>query len=441
MKYLAIFVLFFYFAFGITIHRDTLSNGLVILTCEAHKIPLVEIKVAIRAGSVFDPKGKDGLANLLNQLLLRGTERYPDDMIVEMVESVGGVISPFTDEDYAGLRLRVLSKDLPMAVELIADCLKNPLLDTLELKKIKRQTISGLRADMDDPSYLGMVNFRKTLFKKHPLNHLSEGFDTTISYITTDDVVQFYKDYYLPNNTFLVFVGDFIRDSLLKIVEREFSGWERRDFIHPNFPPGELPGHPIGLIIKREISQTYIFLGFIGPDYSAKDYLGARIMNYILGGSGLTSRIATEIREKRGLAYAVYSYFQRFHYGGYFLCEVQTRKESAGEVLKTIIGELKKMKEGDIKEKELDGSKRYYTGHFPLTFDTYREMCDLITEIEITGLPLDYPEIFERMVLNISLNDVNLCASKYLHPDNFSLVIVGNIEKEELGLEGIEWQE
>ncbi len=420
-------------ASAITINRDTLDNGLVVLSVEAHKLPLVEMRFLIRAGSVYDPAQRDGLANLLNQLLLRGKDKE-----TEVIESLGGELSPFISEDYAGISARVLSKDLPVLIKVVGEVLKNPNFDTVEFKMIKKMIISKLKADMDDPFSLGEVNFRKSLFAGHPLGHLPEGFDSTVNGIKIDEVKLFFKRYYIPNNAFFVIVGDFYRDSLLKILDAEFGEWKRIEGLNLDIKSPEPIAGRNGHIIKRDISQAYIFLGFLGPDLSAPDWLPARLMNYILGGSGLISRIGNEIREKRGLAYSAYSYFNRFHSGGYFVCAVQTKNESASEVVPIILNELKKMQR-EIRESELAWAKDYYIGHLPLEFDTYREMANFIVEIEKAKLGLDYLERFKDLISSIKLAEVREAAMKYLHPEDFWLVIVGNLNADDLKFADINW--
>ncbi|MEO0215940.1 MAG: pitrilysin family protein [candidate division WOR-3 bacterium] len=422
---------------AITIQRDTLKNGLVVLSVEAHKIPMVEMRILIRAGSVYDPAQQEGLAYILNQLLLRRSERSKEAPL-DMIEYVGGELSPLIGEDYAGFSARILSKDLSLLIKVVGDILTNPVFDTLEFNRLKKETISRLKANMDDPYYLGMVNFRKYLFAGSPLNHLPEGFDSTIKGITLDAVKNFFKKYYIPNNTFFVFVGDFSRDSLLKILGNEFEKWPKGGRPNLNIESPRPPAGKNGYIIKRDISQAYIFLGFLGPNLSAPDWLQIRLMNYILGGSGLISRITNEIREKRGLAYSAYSYFERFHNGGYFVCEVQTKNESANEVVQIIINELKRM-QIEISEDELTSAKKYYTGHLPLEFDTYRKMANFIAEIEKAKLGLDYLERFEGLISHITLAEVKEAAIKYLHPEDFCLVIVGDLKEDDLKFEDINW--
>ena len=437
ISFLVILIFWGNLVFAINIERDTLENGLVMLLSEAHKIPMVELKLIVKAGSVYDPPGKEGIANLCAKMLLRGTESHKGDELIEKIEYLGASINVNTREDYIEISGRALSKDLSILLDIVSECLKTPLFDSTEFKKLQRQTYSEIISQLDDPFYAGEVAFRNLLFKTHPLNHDPIGFDSTIKRININDLKDFYDLYYAPNNSVIIIVGDFNRDSVKIEIGKYFSNWDRKKIPEFSIQLPELKGKK-GMIIKRDISQSYIFFGFFGPDNTASDWLPARVMNYILGGSGLTSRLATEIREKRGFAYSVYSFFDRYNYGGYFIAGVQTKNESANESIDLIIKEVKRMTDG-VSTDELERAKKYYIGNFPLNFDTYREMTNFIAKIELEGLGLDYPDRFEQTIKNVTMNDIKEAARKYLKPDDFCLVIVGDISEDMINIDGIEW--
>jgi zinc protease len=440
MNKIAILLLPVVLASAVQIERDTLDNGLVVLTIEAHKIPVVEIKAYVRGGSVFDPTSKEGLANLVSQMLIRGTERFSYSEIVESIESVGGILAPFASEDYAGLSGKVLSKDLARLIDMMGDCLLYPNFDSLELSRLKRETASMIRARSDDPFEVSERGFRELVFGDHPLGHLPSGFDCTVSIISRVDVEDFYDAYYQPNNTFIICVGDFSRDSLRMLLNGKFGGWTRGEIPDEDFGEPVSSDHPVARIIPMDISQAYILLGNFGPRYSADDWHAARVMNYILGGAGLTSRISYSIREEKGLAYIAYSYFQRFVNGGYFVAEVQTKKDMVNEAVVSLLSEIKRMRDG-VRLDELEWAKKFYTGYLPLAYDTYGEMANIVAQIEIAGHGLDYLDQFENYISALTIEDLNAAARSHLHPDRFYLLIVGDIKPEDVQVEGIEWIE
>jgi len=424
--------------FAVEIERDTLDNGLVVLTVEAHKIPVVEMRAYVRAGSVFDPPGKEGLANLVGQILIRGTEQLTYSEIVQSIESLGGEFSPFISEDYAGLRGKVLSKDTGRLVNILSNCLRFPLFDSLELYRLKRETVSLINAQSDDPFDVSEKGFRHLLYDNHPLGHFPEGYDSAAATISASEIRSFYTTYYHPNNTFLVFVGDFIKDSLLAALEQSFGSWERGEVPGENIVEPQSINHPRARIIPMDISQAYILLGDFGPVYGTDDWNATRVMNYIFGGGGLTSHIAETIREEKGLAYIAYCSFRRFKNGGYWAAEVQTKKEMVEEAVTALVGEIVQMRD-TIAADEIERAKKFYTGYLPLAYDTYSEMAGIVAQIEIENLGLDYLSNFEQYIRALTVPDLLAAARKYLHPDRFYLLIVGNVAPEDISIDSIEW--
>ncbi|MGD9379290.1 MAG: pitrilysin family protein [candidate division WOR-3 bacterium] len=440
MRIIIVLLLPFLLVSTTQIDRDTLSNGLVILTVEAHKIPVVEMRAYVRAGSVFDPAGKEGLASLVSQMLIRGTEYDSYDEIVRSIESVGGVLTPFTSEDYGGVSGKALSKDLPELIHLMGECLTAPLFDSLELSRLKRETVSFIKAQYNDPFEISEKGFRNLIFGDHPLGHFPEGFDSTVMAVSGFDIRSFYDDYYHPNNTFLVCVGDFSKDTLMALLNESLGQWGRG--VLPDLRVAEpiATDRKTAKIIPMDISQAYILLGNLGPKYGTIDWHATRVMNYILGGGGLTSRISSTIREEKGLAYIAYSYFRRFENGGYFTAEVQTKKENVSEAVHSLLDEIQSIQD-EIHVQELESVKKFYTGYLPLAYDTYREMVQIIAQIQMGGYGLDYLARFESEINALEIEDLNVVAQKYLHPDRYYLLIVGDVEPDDVDVEGVEWIE
>jgi zinc protease len=427
-------------ALAVEFRQDTLPNGLLVLSVEAHKIPEILIQAVVRAGSSFDPAGQEGLANLTNQMLIRGTKSHSGDALAEAIEDVGGDISPFCDEDHAGLSGRALAPDLELLVRLMKECLIEPAFDSSALLPLKRQIMSNIRAADDDPFEVGSREFRALVFGANPYNHDPAGFDSTVASITIPALRGFYRDYYGPSQTFLVCVGDFNHDKLLDLLREEFQDWPAVEPRIPAFTKPKPPEQPIGKIVKRDISQAYIILGYSGPNLRAQDWNATRLMNYILGGSGLTSRIMHRIREEQGLAYDARSSFYRYLDAGLFLASVQTKKEMAGQAIRSLIGEIGRIKD-DVTPGEIALAKDYYIGHFPLTYDTYSELADIAVQIQIERLGFDYLDRYEKIVNGLTIDQVRASAQKYLHPEAFYLVIVGDVKPDDIKVEGIRWLE
>ncbi len=436
------FILYLLFSFGLfafPIQRDTLENGLIILSYEDHKLPILEIRVVIKAGSVFDPEGKEGLANLTLKGLFRGTKNYPGLKIYEELERVGARIGEGTGYDYAQISLSLLKKDLNLALDILSDCLFQPLFPEPEIEKLKSEISAGILRDEGEPDYLLSREFYQNLFFNTPYAHPVVGKRESIERIKREEILDFYQRYYIPNNIFLVVVGDFFREELIQQINERFGKIPKGEIKEFSFPKiNQVSGRKIKIIKKPEINQSYIMLGHLGIREGDKDMIPVRVMNFILGGGALTSRLGKEIREKRGLAYDVGSYFDRRFYAGAFVCEMQTEINNTQKAIEIILGEIKKMKEEGAKLEELKRAKKFYTGNFPLTFDSYAEKAGLLTSIQFYQLGDDYLEKFPEKIEGLTLEVINEMAKKYLDPDNLLLVIVGNVEEKDLALEGWE---
>ncbi|UCD19471.1 MAG: insulinase family protein [candidate division WOR-3 bacterium] len=424
---------------GTIVERDTLDNGIVVLTVEAHKIPVIEMRAFVRAGSVYDPAGKEGLANIVGSMLLRGTARRSASEIAESIEAVGGVLSSFCREDHVGLTGKVLSKDLTLLVDLLSDCLCNPVFDSSEFARVKRETVSEIKAMADDPFEVSNREFRRLVFRDHKLAHMPVGSDTTVRILARSDAQEYYASRFTPNNTFLVFVGDFEKDSLLARLNAEFGNWPRKELVFDEPAESVEYEKTVGRIVPMNISQAYILLGHLGPRYGTPDWLATRLMNYVLGASSM-SRIYRMVRSEKGLAYVAYSYFGRYQNGGYFAAEVQTKKDMAAEAVITLLDAMRFVQDS-MGIAEIIRARNFYTGYFPLTHDSYSEMANLVTQIESEGLGLDYIDRFADDVAQVNLEQMTEAARKYLKPDRYCLLIVGDLEPEDIAVEGIEWIE
>lgn len=422
------------------INRDSLANGLVILTTEDHKLPIIEIRALVKAGSVNDPKSKEGLANLVCRLLVRGTKNRTMDKINAEIEFVGGELREFTDKDNSSISIRVLTKDLDLAIDLLADLILNPTFSDSEIVKVKKEVISSIIRSDEEPDEIGQKTFFRLLFSNHPYGHPVLGNPESINSITKNDILDFYQKYYAPNNCFIVAVGDFVQEALLEKITNKLSNWQSKKIPELVISDPTLPPKPkVQIINKREVNQAYIFLGFLGLKENAPDLLATRVMNFILGASALSSRLGMSIREKGGLAYDVGSYFERNLYPGAYIFTTQTKTDNTQIAIDKILFEICKIRDSGITQAELEKAKKFYTGNFPLTFDSFSDKVNLLARIERYQLGLDYLNQFNDRIESLTLEQVNAAAKNHLFPDNYIMVIVGNVTEEDVKLDNVDW--
>lgn len=422
------------------INRDSLDNGLTILATEDHKLPMLEIRAVIKVGSVNDFKGKEGMANFVCQLLARGTKQRSVEKINSEIEFVGGELREFVDKDNSSIDIRILTKDLDLAIDLLADLLQNPTFFDSEIEKAKKEAISSIIRSDEEPDEVGSKAFFQLLFPKHPYGHPVVGYADAVNSITKQDLIDFYQKYYSANNSFIVAVGDFSRAELIEKIKAKFGNWLRKDIPELKITnPVPVPKPEVKIITKPEVNQAYIFIGFLGLAENAPDLLATRAMNFVLGASALSSRLGISVREKGGLAYDVGSYFERDLYPGAYLFVTQTKTDNTQLAINKILAEIRKMKDSGATKEELENAKKFYTGNFPLTFDSLGDKVNLISRIERYQLGVEYLDKFNDRIKNLTLEQVNEAAKNHLFPDNYIMVIVGNVTKDNVKLDNIDW--
>ncbi|MBI5409530.1 MAG: insulinase family protein [Nitrospirae bacterium] len=432
-----LFILMVYFAlctlhpsaYALDVKREVLENGLALLIVERHNLPIVKISVGVKAGGISEPEEQAGLANLAASLLTEGTRNRTARQISDEIDFVGGGIGASSDDDYSTVTLSVLKKDLNPGFELLSDIILNPIFPEEELNK-KRERIKGsLKAREEDPGFVASREFRKAVFGAHPYGRLIQGTPETLDGLKREDLAAFHSAYYVPNNAIMSVVGDITPDEVKALLKQYFSGWKAKDgnVTSPQRPAGVKEKKVI--TIDKDLSQANIILGHIGISRDNPDYYAVSVMNYILGGGGFESRLMQNVREEKGLAYDVHSFFDPNKYGGIFQVGVQTKNESANTALEEILKELNKIRDTMVSDEEMSGAKSFLTGSFPLRLETGARIANFLLAVEYYELGLDYVDNYPSYINSVTKEDVLRVAKKYLEPENFVLVVVADQKK------------
>ena len=409
--------------------RIVLENGMVLLLSERHTIPSVTINMLIKAGQVLEPSDKAGLAHITAGLLTEGTKKRSSSQIAEEIEFVGGGIGASGGDDSASVNLTILKKDLDLGLDILSDILLNPVFSEEEIIRKVRETKASIEKEKENPSAVAGKEFAKTVFGDHPYGRPTEGLPETLDRIVRDDIVKFHAAHYIPNNTIMAVVGDVTEKEIVSKLNRYLKDWKKREVVNPVFPPVKPLSQKIVKPIDKKITQANIVLGHIGIERENPDYYAAYVMNYILGGGGFTSRLMDNIRDNKGLAYDVHSYFAPMKHSGYFNVGVQTKNESAKVAIEEVLKEMERIRSVPVTDKELEDAKAYLTGSFPLKLDTNKKIAGMLTAIEFFNLGLDYPDRYPKMINSLTKDDILRVARKYLNPDNYIMVVVGDLEK------------
>jgi zinc protease len=414
------------------VQRTVLPNQLTLLFSEENSLPFITIQLLIDSGSRRDPSGEEGLSYLTARGLLLGTSRRTVTAIHEELDFMGASLSSSSNRDYAVLSLQVLKKDLEKGWDLFMDVLTQPAFPDEEIKREVEKALAAIQSAEDQPEEVAEKEFQKTLFPKNPYGHPVEGTKESLPRITREAMVRFYLTYYHPNKAILTVVGDISAEEIKTKLLPTLAKWPKAEIPEISFKTS-FTGEAKTVKIDRGITQANMILGHIGVSRDNPDYYALTVMNYILGGGGFTSRLVQEIRNKRGLAYSVASFFDPGKYPGSFQIVLQTKNSSAREAIALSFQEMERIRKELVSEKELEGAKKYLIGSFPMRLNTQGKLVNFLAQVEYYGLGLDYPEKYPSLIQSITREEVLRVAKKYLHPKNHILVIVANLK--EAGME------
>lgn len=412
---------------GITPIRFVAPNGLTVLVVEQHALPIVHLQATIKAGAAQDPPDKAGLANLVASLLDEGTTTRSATQLAEEIEFVGGTLATRTEADFSSASVRILKKDVSRGAGLLADILLHPTFPESEVERVRKQILGQIMSELDEPETIATKAFHGLVFEGHPYRWPVIGTETTIPSITRNDLIEFYRREYLPNQTILVIVGDLTLDEAKTLVATHFGSWAQ------GAAPARRAGAPkpvtksVSRLIDKDLTQATIMLGHVGINRANPDFYAVTVMNYILGAGGFSSRLMDSVRDNQGLAYGIHSAYEANVAPGAFLVSLQTRNATAAQALTSVLKELQQIRQTPVTDQELSEAKAYLVGSFPLRFDTTAKLADVLSLVELHGLGLNYFSDYPKWIGQVTKDDVLRVARQYLNPDQYALVVVGKL--------------
>jgi zinc protease len=401
------------------------TNGANVYFVAAPDLPMLDVEVVFDAGSARDGN-KPGLSMLTNGLLKEGAANLSADQLAEKLDDLGAKISASVENDMASVKLRSLTKPklLQPALELLELILTKPSFDAVSFERLRQQTIISLKYQQQVASSIAEKAFYSAVFGNHPYAQLSNGTIEGVSGLTLDDLKQFYKRYYLANNATISIVGALNRKAAENLANE----------IVKQLPSGKLPAplSEVAALTKSETikinhpsTQTKILIGQPGVARGVHDYFALYVGNYILGGSGLVSRLAEEVRKKIGLAYRTYSYFLPLKVSGPFIASVATGNKTVDEALKVVQNTIRDFIENGPTEKELKKAKQGITGGFPLKIKSNSDIIAYLSVIGYYKLPLDYLHKFNDNVEAVTVEQIKAAFQQRLDLDKMVTIMVG----------------
>jgi len=410
------------------ITEDTLENGLVIVAIEMHELPTMTMQMVIRSGSAYDPSARAGLANFTADMLRKGTATRSASQISEEIDFVGGDLSAGADRDAINISCGVLVKYMDTGLNLLSDVILNPVFDTTEIERLRNQTLSGIIQSKDDANTLCVNGFNEALFGDYPYGHPVVGTESSVSGITRDDIMKFYGDYFHPNNAFLVIAGDIKPNEIFAKTAEVFGGWRQAEIPQTSFtlPPAPT-GYKVVLINMPGATQTNIRFGHFVITRQNPDYYSVTLKNYILG-VGFVSRLNEEVRVKGGLTYDIRTQNEWNAMRGAYFCNTFTENDSTMSAINAAIKVIRGMREAEVNDIEFVDAINFYSGYYPMTLETPRQVASEIIKVKLYGLPVSYIQDFTKNIQKVTKADILRAAKTYIDPDNMVFCVVSNAQ-------------
>ncbi len=424
------------------LQRRNLSNGLEVLIVEHHELPVVNLSLVLKTGGTADPLSRGGLASMTAALLDEGTQTRTALDISNQLAAIGASLGTGADWDVSAVNMLTLTKHLERALDIYSDVIINPSFPDSELKLQRNQRLAALLQRKDNADAIAGLAYASLLYgPQHPYGHSLIGDEQSVRAMEINDIKQFYKSYYRPNNAALIVVGDVKPDAVMSQLERAFAKWEKADVPAVNIPAAtERKSAELYLVDKPGAAQSVISIGHVGVPRNTPDYFPLLVMNMMLGGQ-FSSRVNMNLRENKGYTYGARTGFDYRRGAGPFAATAGVQTAVTKESIVEFLRELRGIRgEIPVTQAELEFSKQAIIRGYPRTFETPDQIANRLTTLVIYGLPDSYFNDFIANVQAVKEEDIQRVANKYLDPSRMAILVVGDrkvIEPSLRSLDGI----
>ncbi len=402
-----------------------LKNGLKVIVVENHKYPVVTYSLSLDIDPIYEGD-KAGYTSLAGELLRTGTANRTKSQIDEEIDFIGATLNT----SGKGINARSLTKHQDELLDLMTDVLYHPSFSQEELEKAVKQTLSGLKFQMDDPKSVTSNVTSALMFGKETA-YGEVITEETINNISIDDCKDYYNSYFKPNVSYLVIVGDITVKEAKKTVKKYFGSWESADVpAHEFVKPAELKEPVFAICNKDGAPQTYISVSYpVDLKPGTDDYIEARVMNQIFGGGGFSSRLMKNLREDKAWTYGAYSRLNPDDHMGYFRMASNVRGNITDSAFVEVQNEMNRILTEDVSEEDLDLIKNVLAGSFGRSLEDPATLARFALNIDKYKLPVDYYETYMERLAAVTVQDVKAMAQKYMKPQNAIYLAVGDVNK------------
>ncbi|MBW4612384.1 MAG: insulinase family protein [Desmonostoc vinosum HA7617-LM4] len=404
----------------------TLANGLKVFLLSDRTLPTINLSGQVDAGDEFDSNQKAGLADLTATNLMNGTRTKNALNLAQTLEDRGADLNFAASREGMNIGGQSLSANLPILIQTLADVLQNATFPADQLELSRQRALISLKAQLDDPNGLGRRVFQQAIY---PENHPFHSFPTveSLQSITRDDLLRFYQEHYRPDTTTIALVGDFEPAKVKALLNQEFGKWQAKGKSPVlNLPTVKLP--PTSTRLSKVIpgkAEAVTYIGYNGISRKDPRFYAALVLNQILGGDTLSSRLGTEVRDRQGLTYGIYSGFAAGINPGPFLIQMQTDPKDAEKAIASTIALLKQLREQGITEAELNTAKRSITNSYPVDLANPSAVSSIILDNAVMGLSQAEIREFPQKIQAVTMAQIQQAIQDLIKPENLVIVTAG----------------
>ena len=409
------------------IHQATLTNGMNLLGVEFARAPWLSLTFMAKRGSETDPPGKPGVADWAAELLTLATASRNQLQLAQDIEARGASLSGSAGYDATLLSLEGLAEDFGEHLATLAEIVQTPAFPEQEFQLIRERRRAELTHQLEDPRELASLRFLRLFFGEAPYGHAVQGDLQSLDALGLPDLQNFYQREIIPATSTLVVVGMLDFDTVVKEAERLFGSWQGIGPASPAYTaaPDKIGAPGIYLLDRPDLTQSEIRVGHLGLPRSHPDYFPLRLVNYILGEGGFSSRLMARIRSDLGFTYGIRSNFSFRRAPGPFIVSTFTPAANTAAVVKEIKAVIQEVRENGVTAQELAEAQSYFVGHFPLGLETSRGIGRQVLSIDLYDLGRDYLKGYCDKIRDVNLKTAAQSAQDHLHPDALVTLVMG----------------
>ena len=407
-----------------SIRRETLPNGLSVITEEMQHIRSVSIGIWVKTGSRDEDKQWNGISHFVEHMVFKGTRHRSAEEIARQVDSIGGNIDAFTAKECVSFSVKVLNEHLPIAMDVLSDLVLNPVFDDQDIARERGVILEEIKMDEDNPDYLVHEIFTQNFWKDHPLGRPILGTRDTVKRFERQPVVDFYAQRFSPGNVIITAAGYLKHESFVDLVKKYFDGMKPVSNGFHSAPPKIIPR--IVLRNKKSLEQVQICVGVPSYPITHQRRHSSYILNTLLGG-GMSSRLFQNIRERQGLAYAIYSDLNPYRDTGCLSVYAGTSTASASKVVESIVSEFRKLKTDMVSADELRRAKDQLKGSLMLSLESSTaRMSNLARQEMYFDRFYGLDELIAKIEA-VTAEELKELANTFFQTENVAVTILGNL--------------